>query len=174
MEVPAIKTFPKRTYRGFGQFFGDLHFLWKNRRAVRRLMRGEGLDPKFRERVMLAVTEVNNCRHCTRVHTRMALDAGMEKEDVDAILKGCFNDVPEAERTALLFGQHWAETEGNPDPAAVEKLESAYGKELAEQIQLAIRVIKTGNYTGNTFDCFLYKFSFGRWGGLRTAMKQSS
>jgi hypothetical protein len=33
------------------------------RRAIRGLMRGETIDPGFRQRLMLAVTEVNGCRY---------------------------------------------------------------------------------------------------------------
>ncbi len=161
-----MKRFPKRTYQSLGQFLGDLAFLFGNRRAVRRVMRGDGLDPKFRERIMLAVTEVNECRYCSRAHTRMALDAGVSREDIEAILSGSLDGVPEEERTAVLYAQHWAETEGRPEAAAVERLESTYGKELAEQMHIALRVIRTGNFTGNTLDCFLYTLSLGRLGGV--------
>lgn len=162
-----MKGFPKRRYQSMAQFLGDLVFLWRSRRNVKSLMRGEGLDPKLRERIMLAVTEVNRCRYCARAHTRMALEEGVTKEDVEAILQGSFEGVPEAERTAVLYAQHWADTEGRPEASATEKLESTYGKEQAECMLLAMRLVKTGNYSGNTADWILYTLSCGRLGGLR-------
>ena len=40
------------------------------------------LDQAFKERIMLAVTEVNGCAMCSYAHTQMALEAGLSSEDV--------------------------------------------------------------------------------------------
>ena len=74
----SMEPFKKRTYRSFGEFAGDLRHLWARRKQVRRLTSGKGLDPAFRERIMLAVTRVNACRFCTFAHSRAALQAGMD------------------------------------------------------------------------------------------------
>ena len=64
-------------------------------------------------------------------------------------------DAAEDEVPALLYAQHYAETDRNPDPEMVEKLTAYYGEEKAQQIQLVIRMITFGNLSGNTFDAFL-------------------
>jgi len=159
-----MKPFPKRSYPSVGVFLDDMRFLLKNRRAIKQMMRGGGIDPKFRERLMLAVTEVNNCRFCARAHTKMALEAGMEAEEIRNLLAREMERIPEGERPAVLYAQHWAETCGQPDPTAVHALEEQYGKEAAEWMHLAMRLVRIGNYTGNTVDRILFAVSFGRWG----------
>lgn len=159
-----MKPFPKRSYPSVGLFVDDMRFLLKNRQAIKKLMQGEGIDPKLRERLMLAVTEVNNCRFCARAHTKMALEAGVEAEEIRKLLEGQMETIPEAERPAVLYAQHWAETCGQPDPAAVRSLEERYGKAAVEWMHRAMRLVRIGNYTGNTVDRILYRMSFGRLG----------
>lgn len=36
-----------------------------------------GMNFKFKERIMLAVTEVNGCIMCSYVHTKLSLKAGL-------------------------------------------------------------------------------------------------
>jgi len=74
---------------------------------------------------------------------------------------------PEEEAIALLYAQHWADSNTRPDPEAYMKLEQAYGQQKAKAINLILRIIRVGNLTGNTWDCFLYNISFGRLGGAR-------
>ena len=81
---------------------------------ARGKVKGE-LPLDFQERIMLAVTSVNRCRYCTFVHTRAALAAGISPEDAAALLEGSVDAAPEDEATALLYAQHWAETDGKTD-----------------------------------------------------------
>ncbi|MBN1248115.1 MAG: carboxymuconolactone decarboxylase family protein [Anaerolineae bacterium] len=128
-------------------------------------MRGEALPRAFRERLMLAVTEVNQCRYCAYYHARQALVEGLSEDEIEALAAGDFADSPPGERPALLYAQHWAEADGRPDPAAQVRLEQLYDPATARAIELALRVIRIGNLMGNTWDGILYKLSAGRWGG---------
>ncbi|HOZ46535.1 MAG TPA: carboxymuconolactone decarboxylase family protein [Candidatus Hydrogenedentes bacterium] len=163
--MSTAKGFRKRHYRSFGQFWADVRFSVGQRRAIRGVMDGPLIDGRFRERLMLAVTEVNGCRFCSFAHTRAALSEGLSEGEVRALLRGLLEDVPEDQRTAVLYAQHWAETEGHPDPEALDRIEATYGKEMADAIHLVLRVIRMGNYTGNTVDYLLFRLSFGRWCG---------
>lgn len=60
----------------------------------------------------------------------------------------------EHELPALLFAQHYAETDRKPDPAMTARLAEFYGEKTAGDIMLLIRVIFFGNLLGNTFDAF--------------------
>ena len=168
-----MNAFQRRRYHSIGSFLRDVGFIMRNRRAVRRLTRG-GLEPKFRERLMLAVTQVNRCRHCSHAHTRAALKEGLSRETIAALLQGEFDDVPENELPALLYAQHWAESEGRPEQDAVDALEAAYDAEMVAQIDLVLRLIRTGNYMGNSLDYLLYRLSFGRLGGEATEQGQGA
>ncbi|HEO69847.1 MAG TPA: carboxymuconolactone decarboxylase family protein [Candidatus Hydrogenedentes bacterium] len=158
------KAFTRRRYRHPGQFLGDQLYLVRHARTCWRLSHGRGIAPAFRERLMLAVTQVNGCRYCSFAHSRRALKEGLSQREIEALLQGSLDDVPEAERTAVLYAQHWAETEGHPDPQAHERLIGEYGAEMAAYITAALRTIRMGNLTGNTLDWLLWRLSFGRLG----------
>ncbi|HUU63616.1 MAG TPA: carboxymuconolactone decarboxylase family protein [Dehalococcoidia bacterium] len=159
----ANRKFSKRTY-GIGEFFVDISFLTKNVRNVRRVMREKRIPSAFRERLMLSVTSVYGCRYCCWLHTREALRSGVEQEEIAGLLTGSMDNCPEDEAIALLYAQHWADSDARPDPEAVGRLDEAYGAEKAEAINLILRMIRVGNLSGNTWDRLLSRISRGRWG----------
>jgi AhpD family alkylhydroperoxidase len=112
---------------------------------------------------MLAVTAVNGCRYCSYFHTKQALKSGISLEEISKLLSGDINDCPEEEALALIYAQHWAESNTHPDPEAVKKLQETYNFEKVEAIHLALRMIRLGNLLGNTWDYLLYRISFGKW-----------
>ena len=161
--------FKKRTYRSLREFLQDLGFIFKNRKRIRAIFESKSLSPAFRERMMLAVTQVNDCRYCARFHAKAALAEGISREEVDAILNGAFKDCPPDQLAGVLYAEHWAEMLGAPDAEVRDKLIAAYGQDMANDIDIVLRLIKTGNLTGNTVDCLLYRVSFGKWGLARAA-----
>ena len=127
---------------------------------MKRAMHAGRVDKAFSERIMLAVTQVNGCRYCSYGHTKAALSAGLTPEEIQALLAGEFSDAPPEQLPALLFAQHYAESEGNPDPEAWRRLVETYGPETAQDILANIRMIMVGNLSGNTFDALLYRLTF--------------
>ena len=47
-----------------------------------------GLDRRLRERVMVAVSQVNACSECARVHQRWALRSGVSPTELEALRVG--------------------------------------------------------------------------------------
>jgi len=160
-----MKAFGKRRFMNIGQFWAGVRLLWARRGEIRAILRGKGLAPDFRERLMLAVTAVNDCRYCAFAHTRAALSQGLSEAEVNELFRGAFDGAPEAERTALIYAQHWAESKGEVEPGAWERLASSYGEESASKIDTTIRFINFCNLTGNTADWLLHSVSFGLFGG---------
>ncbi len=158
----AFGGFSRRTYASVGAALADLRAIVQQRAQVRRAF--ALLEPAFRERLMLTVTQVNGCRYCAQAHARMALEGGLEQEEIDALLSGAVNACPLDEVTALLYAQHWAETAGNPTLAARAKVRECYGEEKTAAIEMTLRMIQAGNLLGNSFDYVLYRLSGGRWG----------
>ncbi|MFP3975781.1 MAG: carboxymuconolactone decarboxylase family protein [Dehalococcoidia bacterium] len=158
-----MDKFRRRTYTGLSEIIADMHATMSRFREIRPLMRGETIDPAFRERLMLTVTEVNGCRYCSYAHARQALDKGVSQEEIESLGKGMFNGSPDGEIPALLYAQHWAETNGQPDTEARERMIEQYGANTTDNVELALRMIRIGNLWGNTFDYILYRLSFGRW-----------
>jgi AhpD family alkylhydroperoxidase len=161
-----MKSFPRRIYPSFGKFWNDFWALMADRKQIRETMRSDLINPAFRERLMLAVTGVNQCRYCLYGHTRQALKLGISQEELRELCLGTFDQSPSEELPALLFAQHWAETGGEVDPEARECLHDAYGPPKAQAIEISLRLIQMGNLLGNTFDYVIYRVSFGRWGLL--------
>lgn len=104
--------------------------------------------PLFQERIMLAVTEVNGCEACSWAHTRFALEEGMDPEEIGAILDGDLSNIPEEERVAVLFGQHYADEKGQPSQEAWARLVDVYGSDQAPVILGLIRMMMVGNIYG--------------------------
>ena len=160
-----MTAFSKRTFRNFSHFWSELCFAWRERKALKGILSARALDAAFRERLMMAVTSVNRCRYCSFVHTRAALKEGVTREELEGFLSREADAVPEEERVAVLYAQHWAESGGNPEPEAMQQLEAAYPPERVEAINLTIRFINFNNLFGNTTDRLLYAVSFGLLGG---------
>jgi AhpD family alkylhydroperoxidase len=159
----------RRTYHSPGELLSDVRIILSRRKDLRALMRGITIAPAFRERLMLAVTEVNRCRYCAHAHSRAALATGVPQDEVEALAAGVFEGSPPEELPALLYAQHWAEAAGKPEVALRERVVAVYGEQAVGMIDLALRVIRVGNLLGNTFDCLLHRLSFGRWGAWKSA-----
>ncbi len=159
-----MKQFPKRTYSGLGDMARDLAWPLRHRQQLHHAMRGGLVSHQFRERLMMAVTAVNQCRYCSYFHTQESLRAGLPPEEVRQLLEGDISHAPEEELPALLYAQHWAESDGRPDPTARQRLLDTYGRERANAIETVLRMIRTGNLLGNSTDWLLYKLTLGRLG----------
>lgn len=156
--------FRRRYYSRPGAFTTDVRALFSRRHQIRRAMR-ELIAPDFRERLMMVVTQVNGCRYCRVYHSRQALSCGVSEPELRELLAGSIPaGAPDEELPALLYAQHWAQTDAHPDPEADAHLEQVYGAEKAEAVRTVLRMIRMGNLAGNTADYLLYRITFGRRG----------
>ena len=160
-----MNKFRRRLYKNPREFIEDIRFIMPNRALIKRAMRGDLISAAFRERLMMVVTQVNGCRYCSYFHAKEALKAGVPEAELQAILEGCVPEsIPQGEYVGLLYAQHWAESNAQPDPAAIQKLTETYGKEKADAIHIILRMIRVGNLLGNFGDYLLYLISFGKLG----------
>ena len=158
-----MDRFNRRLYRTIGEFTSDLWRILALRKAIKPLMRGETLDPAFRERLFLAATAVNRCRYCSNYHARIAFEKGISKEEIAALDDKVLDGSPEEQLPALLYAQHWAESGGHASPEMDERLLQIYAVQQVKAIQLSLLIIRTANLLGNTWDYVLYRLSFGRF-----------
>jgi AhpD family alkylhydroperoxidase len=162
-EVYVPAKFTRRTYHNVAQFWADVRSLGQNRMRIQEVMRGS-VTLVFRERLMMAVTAVNQCRYCSYYHAHEALAAGIPAEEINQLLGGSVAAYEPHEAVALLYAQHWAESDANPDPVTKRRLVDTYGADRASDIELVLRLIRFGNLCGNTFDYILYRITGGRCG----------
>ena len=91
---------------------------------VRALVRPR-IPRALREKIMLEVTAVNDCRYCKWGHTHLAIAQGVPLEEINQIF-GYQNESlaarDTAEAAAILFAQHYAENLGQFDPESIESL----------------------------------------------------
>jgi len=158
------KQFPKRTYHTLKEIVDDMKFMHSNREDIRTLMNTELISQSFRERLMIAVTMVNGCRYCSYYHSREALKAGISPEEMATLTNFEFGNCPDDEQPALLYAQHWAESNTHTDKEAYQRVLEFYGEEKLNAIEMVLRMIRMGNLMGNTLDYLLFKLSFGLLG----------
>jgi AhpD family alkylhydroperoxidase len=149
--------FKKRSYT-FRTFVRDFSKVIKRSSSFKKMAKSGRISRQFQERIMLAVTAVNNCRYCEWGHTKMALNEGCNEEEINQIMTHDFDSCNPDEVVALAYAQHYAETRDNPTGEYWDKLVDFYGKEKAEEIQLVIETITMGNLLGNTLDAFESRF----------------
>ena len=156
--------FERRYYSTWKEFWEDLAYILSNRRMIKSAMRDPRIDLAFRERLMLAVTEVNGCRYCRTFHIGQAKEAGISLEEINVYLLGTIpEDIPEEQKLGVCYAQHWAENGRQADQDYLNQVREWYGEESFQSINMILRMIWMGNLLGNTWDYFLHKISFGRW-----------
>jgi AhpD family alkylhydroperoxidase len=110
----------------------------------------------LREKVILGVTSVNDCRWCSWLHTGIALKHGVNLEELQSLLgSGTFGTVDDREATAVLFAQHFASTLRHPTPAARLALAKQFTLHQRLEIMAWIHFIYFTNLSGNSADAWL-------------------
>ncbi len=113
----------------------------------------------LREKIMLAVTSVNDCRYCSWGHTRLALANGVDIDELNQLLSHeGVNVGSDADAAAVLYAQHYADTDGKVDPEAIVQLKPYFSSYQIREIHAYIHAIYIGNLSGNTFDALLERF----------------
>ncbi|QDU28981.1 Carboxymuconolactone decarboxylase family protein [Anatilimnocola aggregata] len=112
----------------------------------------------LREKVMLGVTAINDCRFCAWGHSHWAASQGVSLEEVNQILSNQDNSLAAsdpAEAAAILFGQHYAEQLDEIDPESVKNLHNYFSSAQVREIVGYVYFITFTNLSGNTVDALL-------------------
>ncbi|MCY3410661.1 MAG: carboxymuconolactone decarboxylase family protein [Candidatus Heimdallarchaeota archaeon] len=116
------------------------------------------IDPKFRERIMLAVTVINQCIYCQNYHSKVALAEGIARDELDLMFNNDFKEVPEEQLRALIFSQTYARYKGKLDLDELELLQKHYVH--YEGILATLRTIMIGNSYGIAYYCLVQRLKF--------------
>lgn len=106
------------------------------------------IDTKLEERIMLAVTQVNECPLCSYAHTKIALKSGITEAEIRLLLAGTMDTIPSDELEAIMFAQYYADQRGRMAGVAWQNLQKRYGNMKARGILGAVRMIMVGNVYG--------------------------
>lgn len=124
----------------------------------------------LREKVMLGVTSVTDCRYCRWGHSHWAMAHGVPLEEVNQILGQQIESLQAsnpAEAEAILFAQHYAEHGEGFDRAALVLLGEHYSAAQVAEILAYVRVVTLGSLAGNTVDAGIERFRARSWRGAR-------
>ncbi len=130
---------------------------WLLFRQTTKAMMGLGKLPsdqritkQLGEKISLAVSGVNNCRYCSWLHTKTALEKGLSQDEVDAMLSADFGNLAPYEAAAILYAQHWADRDGKVAAEAREKILAEYGPNRTTEIEALLWAVHFGNLCSNT------------------------
>ncbi len=148
-------TFDKRVYTT-GRFLLDAGYIVSRAPRIIEAYYSKRVPWALAEKIMLAVTAVNDCKHCARFHGALARLSGVEAEEIKGLLRMEIGaQVDDYERPALQFAQEYAQTGGRPAGENLQEFKRFYGEAATRDILLYLRMICVGNLTGNTFDALL-------------------
>jgi AhpD family alkylhydroperoxidase len=119
-------------------------------------------NKKFKERIMLAVTEVNGCELCSYVHTKISLSSGMSSSEIREILNGVKDDIPEDELVGVLFAEYYATSHELPEKEMVNRLIEEYGRDKSKIICSILGMITLTNSMGISLGLFKDRLKFKR------------
>ncbi len=139
-------------------FFQDLWFVLAHIPAYVAVFSAKRVSLAFAEKIRLVTTAVNQCVLCARVHAEWALRAGVDRDEIRALLDNDLDgraSADDVEVTALLYAQHYAESNRNPVPEMTRRLYEHYGDDTATHIMLIIRLINFLNLAGNTLEALV-------------------
>ena len=140
------------------EFYRIIYLGLRTRKYLSKAQKTGCIDMRLVERIMLAVTEVNQCPLCSYAHTKFALEAGMSSEEIRNLLAGSTDTVPDDEIAAVMFAQHYADSRGNPSKEAWQHIVDAYGETKAKGILGAVRMIMFGNTFGIVLNSLKSRF----------------
>lgn len=119
-------------------------------------------NKKIKERIMLAITEVNGCSMCSYVHTKVALESGMDADCIQGILGGDTSMIPVEDAVAVMFAQDYAASKDRPSKESLNRIVEEYGKDKADLIVAACRMITMTNGMGTSMEYLWDRIKFKR------------
>lgn len=147
--------FRKRIYT-IGQIVSDAGSLAPELPSLARIWMGRGMDPAFREEIMVAVARVNDCRYCSFAHHEWALHAGLPAEELAQVEGMAPEDFDPARWIAVQYARAFTlSRSGGVSTELAEKLGEHYSKEEIADIERVVRAMTIANLTGNTVDALL-------------------
>ena len=110
-------------------------------------------------KIVMITDAVNECIYCSWLDAKLAIKEGICEEEIKNILMLQFHeDVSEYDLDALLFAQHYSETNGIPEPEMTRRLFKYYGESIARDIVVAIKAVTFGNLYFNTWEAMIARF----------------
>lgn len=155
------KAYSKRVFT-IKEHFKIMKHAAKSFILLRHVKKHKLFNKKFKERIMLAVSEVNGCELCSYVHTKISLSSGMNSQEIKEILNGVKDDVPQDELVGVLFAEYYASSHELPEKEMIDRLIEEYGTDKSKIICAVLGMITMTNSMGISMDLFKRRLMFNR------------
>lgn len=160
--VPLVRTWPdhlpeaRRLKRlsGVREYLSQFAAVSKAMPSLRKIPKDQRVSPRLSEMIMLTVCGVNQCAHCSYLHSRTALEKGVSEDEIRELLAGQVSGASAADLPALLFAQHFADTGGNVSSEAQERVIRQYGPGTVRSMEAYLLSVYFGNLCCNTVQYF--------------------
>lgn len=150
-DSPRACSVSRRRFLSAGEAVRELCGVVAHTVPLVRAYRG-GLPGDVRERVMVAVSQVNGCADCARLHRRWASRSGVSAAELDAIGTGEVAHLDSRSRAAVVYAVERAERRFRGPPAA--EVAAAAREHLSarqlEQVEAITRAMSLANLSLNT------------------------
>lgn len=141
------------------EFYKTMDKAFSTMKAVRNAKQKNLIDDQLQTKIMLTVTEVNNCEMCRVYHTKHAKELGITDDNINLLNNGFVLEVDD-NTTAYVFAKRYAENDGTYGNEDWFELTQKYGEEKAEGILGITRIIMMGNALGIAAGNFGKRLSF--------------
>ena len=152
------KKFTKRIFTP-KTYIKELTFLGRHVFEILKIFTTRNKDDLLTEKLLMILSVSNDCKYCIWLDTQLAEKRGVSSSEIQKMLNLQLDTkLPEEELKALIYAQHYAETNGNPLKRMTDNLYEFYGKQKAEKILLTIRAEMFGNLYFNTWKAVKSRF----------------
>ncbi|MBK9520048.1 MAG: carboxymuconolactone decarboxylase family protein [Rhodocyclaceae bacterium] len=157
----AFGGFRKRTITT-RQLIGDVLSLTPNAGIIYRVWLKHEIDPGFREELMLAVSELNQCRYCTWAHHEWAQMVGVSDDELAHIEQLDPTGFNRKKWLAISYVRALVAASFRPiDEVLVGEMKANYSAQEIKEIDIVARIMDIANRSANTWDALLSRLRGG-------------
>ena len=144
--VPSVYTLPELV-RDLGSVLTRVPALWA-------IWMGGRLPRALREKIIVAVAQVNACTMCEHAHTRMALEAGVSDAELAALENLDESAFDRRTWLAIAYARERSKSGFAPvaDDASQTDLTEALGAQTRRDVEDVARVMTVANRIANTLN----------------------
>ncbi|HOO33941.1 MAG TPA: carboxymuconolactone decarboxylase family protein [Thermotogota bacterium] len=141
------------------EFYQVMDKAFSTMKAVRNAREKGLMDDKLQTKIMLTVTDVNDCPLCRTFHTKNAEKIGIDEDKINLLNNGFVLEVDENTQ-AYIFAKRYAERDGEYSDEDWFDLVQKYGEEKARGILGIVRIVMMGNALGIACNNFGKRMTF--------------
>jgi len=144
--VPSVYKLP--------ELFRDLGMVLRRAPALWSIWIGGRLPPALREKIIVAVAQVNACRMCEHAHTRMALEAGVSDAELAALENMDQSAFDRRTWLAIAYARERTTADFTPlaEDESQEALTEVLGLQTRHDVEDVARVMTVANRIANTLN----------------------